>query len=87
MVIHLKFPWAPLLADLSIFANGIVPNNYGGETETQFYQHPIGTGPFMWDHWHKGSALKLVRNPYYWQTGKPYLNSVTWTDVPNDNTR
>jgi peptide/nickel transport system substrate-binding protein len=87
VVIHLKYPWAPLLADISLFANGIVPNNYGGQTETQFYQHPVGTGPFKWDYWHKGSALKLVRNPYYWQKGKPYLNSVTWTDVPNDNTR
>ena len=87
VVIHLKFPWAPLLADLSIFANDIIPNNYGGQTETQFYTHPIGTGPFKWDYWHKGSALKLVRNPYYWQQGKPYLNSVTWTDVPSDNTR
>jgi peptide/nickel transport system substrate-binding protein len=87
VVIHLKFPWAPLLADLSIFANGIVPNNYGGVTETQFYQHPIGTGPFMWGYWHKGQALKLVRNPYYWQKGLPYLDSVTWTDVPSDNTR
>jgi len=87
VVIHLKYPWAPLLADLSLFANGVVPNNYGGKTETQFYQHPIGTGPFKFDYWHKGSALKLVRNPYYWQKGKPYLNSVTWTDVPSDNTR
>jgi peptide/nickel transport system substrate-binding protein len=87
VVIHLKYPWAPLLADLSIFANGIVPNNYGGQTEAAFYTHPIGTGPFKWDYWHKGAALKLVRNPYYWQKGKPYLNSVTWTDVPNDNTR
>jgi peptide/nickel transport system substrate-binding protein len=87
VVINLKFPWAPLLADLSIFANGIVPNNYGGESETAFYNHPVGTGPFKWDFWHKGQALKLVRNTHYWQPGKPYLNSVTWTDVPNDNTR
>ncbi len=28
-----------------------------------------------------------MKNTYYWQPGKPYLNSVTWTDVPNDNTR
>jgi len=87
VVINLKYPWAPILADLSLFANGIVPNNYGGQTEAQFYTHPIGTGPFKWDYWHKGSALKLVRNPFYWQKGKPYLNSVTWTDVPNQNTR
>ncbi len=87
VVVHLKYPWAPLLADLSIFANGIVPKNYGGETEAQFYNHPVGTGPFKWAFWHKGSALKLVRNPLYWQKGLPYLNSITWTDVPNDNTR
>ena len=87
VVIHLKFPWAPLLADLSIFANGIVPNNYGGKTETEFYNAPIGTGPFKWGYWHKGAALKLVKNPLYWQKGLPYLNSITWTDVPNDNTR
>jgi peptide/nickel transport system substrate-binding protein len=87
VVITLKYPWAPLLADLSLFSNGIVPANYGGESETQFYNAPIGTGPFKWDYWHKGSALKLVRNPHYWQPGKPYLNSVTWTDVPSDNTR
>jgi peptide/nickel transport system substrate-binding protein len=87
VVINLKYPWAPLLADLSLFSNAIVPANYGGETETQFYNAPVGTGPFKWDYWHKGSALKLVRNPHYWQAGKPYLNSVTWTDVPSDNTR
>ena len=87
VVVNLKYPWAPLLADLSLFSNGIVPANYGGKTETQFYNAPVGTGPFKWDFWHKGSALKLVRNPNYWEKGKPYLNSVTWTDVPSDNTR
>ena len=87
VVITLKYPWAPLLADLSLFSNGIVPANYGGKSETAFYNAPVGTGPFKWDFWHKGSALKLVRNPNYWEKGKPYLNSVTWTDVPSDNTR
>ena len=87
VVVNLKYPWAPLLADLSLFSNGIVPANYGGKSETDFYNAPVGTGPFKWDYWHKGSALKLVRNPNYWEKGKPYLNSVTWTDVPSDNTR
>jgi peptide/nickel transport system substrate-binding protein len=87
VVVSLKFPWAPLLADLSLFANDIVPDNYGGKSEAAFYQAPVGTGPFKWDYWHKGQALKLVKNTYYWQPGKPYLNSVTWTDVASDNTR
>jgi peptide/nickel transport system substrate-binding protein len=87
VVVNLKFPWAPLLADLSLFANDIVPDNYGGKSETAFYQAPVGTGPFKWDYWHKGQALKLVKNTDYWQPGKPYLDSVSWTDVPSDNTR
>jgi peptide/nickel transport system substrate-binding protein len=87
VVVTLKYPWAPLLADLSLFSNGIVPANYGGKSESAFYTAPVGTGPFKWDYWHKGQALKLIANPNYWQKGKPYLNSVTWTDTPNDNTR
>jgi len=87
VVVNLKYKWAPILADLALFANGVVPDNYGGKTAAAFYNAPIGTGPFKFDYWHKGSALKLVANTDYWQPGKPYLNSVTWTDVPDDNTR
>jgi peptide/nickel transport system substrate-binding protein len=87
VVVKTKFPWAPLVADLALFSNGIIPKDYGGVSKDQFYQHPIGTGPFMWDHWTKGQELKLVKNPNYWQPGKPYLNSVTWTYVGDDNTR
>ena len=34
-----------------------------------------------------GRVHPLVKNPNYWQEGKPYLDSVTWTQVPDDNTR
>ncbi len=87
VVITTKYPWAPLLADVALFANGILPANYGGESEAQFFAHPYGTGPFRVQQWVKGSQLVLVRNPYYWQKGKPYLSKVIFTDVPNDNTR
>ncbi len=87
VVIHTKEPWAPLAATLSIFADAILPNNYGGMQKDQFFQKPIGTGPFMIDQWVKGKSLKLVRNPNYWQKGKPYLDSVTFMVVPDDNTR
>lgn len=99
VVIDLKYPWAPLLADLSLFSNAIIPNDYGvpgfasetkaqqNKTENAFYTHPVGTGPFKWDKWVKGKSLTLVKNPDYWQKGKPYLNSVTWTNVPDSNTR
>jgi peptide/nickel transport system substrate-binding protein len=87
VAINLKYPWAPFLSDISLFANAIVPKDYGGQTKAAFYKHPVGTGPFMWDKRVVGSSVTLKRNPYYWQKGKPYLDSVTFNFVPDDNTR
>lgn len=87
VTIHLKYAWAPLIADLSLFANGIVPANYGGKTKAAFYDAPVGTGPYVWDYWKKGQSLKLTANKNYWQKGKPYLSSVSWNVVPDANTR
>jgi len=87
VVITTKYPWAPLLADTALFANSIVPYNYGGQSELSFFKDPVGTGPFKFSSWVKGQKLTLVKNPDYWQAGKPYLDSVTFTAVTNDNTR
>ena len=87
VVFHLKYNWAPFLADIALFANGIIPNNFAGQKRADFYKHPIGTGPFMWDKRVIGQSVTLKRNPFYWQAGKPYLDSVTWTFVSDDNTR
>jgi peptide/nickel transport system substrate-binding protein len=87
VVVKLKHPWAPLIADLALFSNAVVPANYGGKTMKQFYKAPVGTGPFKWDEWKRGQFLKLVANTNYWQKGKPYLDSVTFKVVPDSNTR
>jgi|KBSMisStaDraftv2_1062788.scaffolds.fasta_scaffold22011_2 peptide/nickel transport system substrate-binding protein len=87
VVVKTKFKWAPMVADIALFSNAIVPKGYDGKTKAQFYNAPVGTGPFKWDHWSKGKELKLVKFDKYWQKGKPYLNSVTWTYVGDDNTR
>jgi peptide/nickel transport system substrate-binding protein len=87
VVFHLKYQWAPFVADIALFANAIVPNNFNGESRKAFYAHPVGTGPFMWDKRVVGQSVTLKRNPFYWQAGKPYLDKVTWTFVSDENTR
>jgi peptide/nickel transport system substrate-binding protein len=87
VAVHLKYKWAPFLADIALFANGIIPNHFAGQTRKAFYNHPIGTGPFMWDKRVVGQSVTFKRNPFYWQKGKPYLDSVTWTYVTDENTR
>jgi peptide/nickel transport system substrate-binding protein len=87
VVITTRTPWAPLLADLALFANAVFPDHYGGQTRAEFFGHPVGTGPFKIASWVKGQSLKLVRNPYYWQPGRPYLNSVTYNAISDASTR
>jgi peptide/nickel transport system substrate-binding protein len=86
VTIKLKYAWAPLLADLSLFSNGIIPNNYGGKTAEEFYTAPVGTGPFVWGEWKKGQYVKVTANKNYWGN-KPHLDGVTWTVVADANTR
>jgi peptide/nickel transport system substrate-binding protein len=87
VVFNLKYRWAPFLADIALFANGIIPKNFAGQSRKTFYTHPIGTGPFMWDKRVVGQSVTFKKNPNYWQKGKPYLDSVTWTYVSDQNTR
>jgi peptide/nickel transport system substrate-binding protein len=47
-------------------------------------ERAIGTGPFKFDSWARDNFVKAVKNPNYWQKGKPYLDSITYkciTDV------
>jgi peptide/nickel transport system substrate-binding protein len=87
VVIKLKTPWAPFLSDISVFANSIVPANFGGKSEKAFFQSPIGTGPFTLSSWTPDSNLTLKANPNYWQPGKPYVDSVVINYVTDDNQR
>jgi peptide/nickel transport system substrate-binding protein len=87
VTIHTKYPWSPLLADVVGFINYILPADFGGRTQEEFFEAPVGTGPFVFDSWQEGVELRLVRNPNYWKAGQPYLDSVTWRLVGDDNTR
>jgi peptide/nickel transport system substrate-binding protein len=87
VILTTKSPWAPTISDLALFANAILPANFGGQPAAAFFQHPVGTGPFKLTQWVKGKSLSLARNPYYWEPGKPYLNGITYNYVPDSNTR
>lgn len=81
-------PYAPTLAVLAMFSNGIVPADYDGKSKEEFYSEgPVGTGPFVWREWNPGQSIILDKNPNYWQEGKPAVDSITWSVVPDASTR
>jgi peptide/nickel transport system substrate-binding protein len=85
--LKLSEPNTPLLESLSVFAAAIVPKAVVSKDPKGFGQHPIGTGAFALKQFSKGQFTHLVRNRYYWQKGKPYVNEVMMEYVPDDNTR
>jgi ABC-type transport system substrate-binding protein len=50
-------------------------------------QHPIGTGPFTLKSWVPGNHFLAVKNPNYWQKGKPYLDSVEYRPILEEQSR
>jgi peptide/nickel transport system substrate-binding protein len=43
----------------------------------------MGTGPFAFGEWAQGDHLSFKRNPNYWQSGKPYLDEVRVSILPD----
>ncbi len=88
VVFQLSSPWAPFVSDISVFANAVLPADFGGQSEKDFFNAPIGTGPFILDGFTPdANSLTLKANPDYWQAGKPYLDAVEFLYVDNDNQR
>jgi len=85
--IKLSEPNTPFLESLSVFAAAIVPEAVVRKDPKGFGQRPIGSGAFALKKFAKGQFTHLVRNPHYWQKGKPYVNEVMMDYVPDDNTR
>lgn len=88
--ITLKEPFAPFLKSFVSDNMPIVPKHiYDGTdyVKNPANQTPIGTGPFMFKAWKKGSHIVLTRNPNYWQKGKPYLDEIVFNIIPDAASR
>ena len=48
---------------------------------------PIGTGPFKFKEWQRGSHIMLVRNDEYWDKPKPYLDALIFRIIPDGSAR
>jgi peptide/nickel transport system substrate-binding protein len=81
---RLKRPQPSLLALLASGASPVYPCHI---TPAQIRQHPIGTGPFKFVGFKPNESIKLTRNPDYWKPGRPYLDGIEYTIVPDGATQ
>jgi len=81
VVVHLKHPDNYLLTNLSTGAMGIVPEGSGRD----FWQHPVGTGPFRFVSQQIDQDVIVERNPLSWSQ-IPKLERVRFAVVPDSIT-
>jgi peptide/nickel transport system substrate-binding protein len=81
--LSLDKPWRPLLAALGERPGFVVSPTAVQKYGKDYGLHPVGTGPFKFERFNQDSELVMTRFDGYWDSGKPYLNSITMRHVPD----
>lgn len=87
VVFKLKQPYPAFMLIFEATGGTIMPQHlYEGVTDyrtTPVNNTIVGTGPFKLANWHRGVDIHLVKNPDYWDKGKPHLDNVYFHIVPD----
>jgi len=81
---ELKHPQPYLIALLASGQSPVYPCHV---SLRDMRSHPIGTGPFKFVEFKPNERIAVTRNPDYWKPGRPYLDGVEYTIIPNASTR
>ncbi|MBI4284208.1 MAG: ABC transporter substrate-binding protein [Chloroflexi bacterium] len=81
-------PFIPQLATerMGFLVSPAAVQKYGGGKDGGYSRNPVGTGPFRFIEWTQASRFVVKRNDSYWDKGKPYLDQITYTSVPDPTT-
>ncbi len=86
VVFTLKQPFGPFIRIFEVGSMPMLPKHIYAGTDFKtnpMNNTPIGTGPFMFKEWQKGSFIKLVKNPNYHVKGKPHIDEIYWHIIPD----
>ena len=76
-----KKPFGPLVNYLAHKGAGIMSEKVVKAAGDNYGQHPVGTGPFMFDSWVSADRIVLKANPDYYK-GKPAIDTLIFRVIP-----
>lgn len=86
VVLHLSKPAPVLVNALDVVSAPVLPKHLYENTDilnNPYNNKPVGTGPFVFKDWQRGSFISLTRNEHYWEAGKPYLDGILFKIIPD----
>ncbi|MBV8411162.1 MAG: peptide ABC transporter substrate-binding protein [Alphaproteobacteria bacterium] len=81
---HLKHRQPSLIA---LLASGYSPIYPCHVSAADMRRRPLGTGPYKFVELKMNEGVKLTRNKDYWKPGRPYLDGIEYTIIPDRSTR
>ena len=87
--VFLKKPWAQYPASLNTNSRMMAPAMI--KSEDKGAAHPIGTGPFVFQSWEQGKALRAKKFDKYWRKDAkgrqlPYLDEIEFRPITDKDT-
>jgi ABC-type dipeptide transport system, periplasmic component len=87
VIFKLKFPSASLLDNLASPWNVIFPKKYLDKDPNYFKTNVMGSGPFKFKNYTRGSTFEGERNPDYFVKDRPYLDGYKFFISPETSVR
>ena len=66
VIMDLEFPDNTVLPLMASSVSGVMPKDFAGMTEDEFYTNPIGAGAYTVEEWSIGGRIVLKANPNFY---------------------
>jgi peptide/nickel transport system substrate-binding protein len=86
VVFRLKTPYPGFIYAFETSSAPMMPKHIYAGTDYRnnpANARPIGTGPFRFKEWQRGSIIRMERNPDYFKPGLPYLDGINFVVIPD----
>ncbi|HZT14388.1 MAG TPA: ABC transporter substrate-binding protein [Gaiellaceae bacterium] len=87
VVLHLSSPYSPLTAQLADRSGMVMSPKALAAEGTNFAQHPVCVGPFMFKDRVAGDHITLVKSPYYYAKNKVHFASIVYKIMTDPSAR
>lgn len=87
VVFELKTPDSIFDSLIASSGSGVMPADFGGVGEDEYYRKPIGAGAYKVDEWSRGGKIVLSRNRFFYDRERPRFKQIVTDVVTDENER